>query len=185
MVKIDGGLRSIFRERLPMLAWTSIESGSTARGVPDSNYLGEGGVEGWIEYKAARGAGMAVGSLKPEQAAWLHRRSRLGGRSWLAVRREDELWLVPGALAPVVRAGGLAEVEAHWRSLGPVAVPVAGLRVPLPQHGGRWSGGPVRWGWPQVLACLRAAPLRPPRGPEPIGEERRAGDRARTARPRL
>lgn len=139
MGKIDGGLRSLFRGCIPTFHWTSIETGGTAMGVADSNYLARGGIEGWIEFKRTqRPTGYSV-KFQTGQAAWLHRRARLGGRAWLAVRRGEELWMVPGAHALIVQRIGLER-------LGGLAA-------------GVWAGDPARWDWAAVADMLRAAPV--------------------------
>lgn len=135
----DAGLRSIFRERLPTIHWQTIETGLVGRGVPDANGC-LNGVEFWIEYK--RADAWAV-PLMPEQVAWLLRRTRAGGRTFVAVRRVhlvsarraacDELWLYRGAAARELKDVGLRT-------------------VPL----GTWEGGPGRWDWSRVQALLLA-----------------------------
>lgn len=149
MTKIDGGLRALFREHIPQLAWTSVETGGTTSGVSDSNYLARGGIEGWVEFKQTEAS--RIQSYTPFQAAWIHRRWRYGGRSWIACRRwhrggkrrgppVDELWMVPGMLAPELRSGGLLGLEklspANQRWLW------------------RWRGGPLKWDWDAVVTCL-------------------------------
>jgi hypothetical protein len=42
MTKRHGDLRRIFREHLKEAQWSSIETGATAGGVPDSDYCFEG-----------------------------------------------------------------------------------------------------------------------------------------------
>lgn len=150
----------MFREHIPEAAWTSVETGGTAKGVADSNYLFSVGIEGWIEYKATRGAGMAV-TFKPGQAAWLQRRARMGGRSWVAVRRAapatglfaamDELWLVPGAWAIELDHHGLDWVSRRWHEMD-------GWAVHRGRLGGRWAGGVSSWHWGEVERALRAQP---------------------------
>lgn len=135
---IDGGLRKLFREHLPDIHWQSVETGGTGRGVPDSNGCADG-VEFWVEFKVT--SGWAVG-LRPEQRAWLARRTRCGGRCWVAVRRQaaagerrgpaaDQLWLLPAA----------------------VALEISGLRQAPAAHL-LGAGGPGRWGWAAVRAAL-------------------------------
>jgi hypothetical protein len=129
----DGDLRAIFRRRLPQFMWTSVESGGTGRGIPDSHYCG-GGAAGWVEFK--RTLGWTVG-LRPEQVGWALQYGRHGGRAWVAVRRkDDELWMVPGAYAAEIKEHGLK--------------PVFECRIP-----GVWySGGPSGWGWAAIARLL-------------------------------
>lgn len=139
MSKIDGGLRGIFRERLPDFFWTAIETGGVARGVPDSYFVKDGRSR-WIEYKWTKA--WAVG-LEGPQVAWHSRHAREGGISFVAVRRRceagprrvaaDELWLYPGSAAAALRAEGLK-----------------GSAVPFIQL----TGGPSSWSWDEVRAAL-------------------------------
>lgn len=152
---VDDGMRPLFRKHIPHFHWQSIETGGTGQGIPDSNFcappltpLGPG-FEGWIEYKATEHWSV---DLLPEQIGWLMRRARTGGRVWIAVRRRhdggprlgppvDELYVFPGALAKVAKAGG-------------------GLRAPDVQRATRrWQGGPLRWDWRAVAALLRTRPV--------------------------
>lgn len=144
MRRIDGGLRQIFRERLPDAHWASIESPSTGSGKPDSNYCFSTGREGWVEYKLTT-AGRRV-RLKPEQVGWMLARSERGGLVTIAVRRKvpagkrrgpatDELWILRGDLADVVLRDGLdPDGEAT-------------LTVE--------TGGPALWDWRRVRVLLR------------------------------
>ena len=109
---MDGHLRRLFRQNLSHAQWTSIESGATAAGIPDSEFCFPGGIQGWIEFKKARG--LTVG-LRPEQVAWLMRRSRMGGRCFVAVRRDQELRLFAGYQAIMLRDQGLrVNAIGHW-----------------------------------------------------------------------
>lgn len=142
---IDGGLRSIFRDKLRQgTHWQSVETGGTGRGIPDSNMCSPDTGEVWIEFK--RTEAWAVG-LSPEQVGWLKRRILCGGRTFVAVRRKhsggprrgggvDELWLCSGRWAGELRAGGLRAEGVEWL--------------------GVWSGGPSGWDWDEVRECLRA-----------------------------
>lgn len=144
MGRIDGGLRALFRERLPQVHWQSIETAGTGRGVPDSNGC-YAGVEFWVEYKVTDGYAV---ELRPEQVGWHCQRSRAGGRTFVAVRRRclagprkaaaDELWLLPGRLAREVRSMGLRELPDDFVL-------------------GAWTGGPAKWDWGEVLRLLTAA----------------------------
>lgn len=138
MSRIDGGLRTLFRERLPFFDWQSVETGGTGSGVPDSNFCCRG-VEGWVEYKLTDAWAVP---LLPEQVAWHTRRARHGGRTFIAVRRNcvagvrrpaaDELWLFPGSLARELKSGGLK-----------AAPPLLCC-----------AGGPLRWDWSEVARFL-------------------------------
>lgn len=143
MTKIDGGLRPLFRERLPEFMWTSIETGGTGRGIPDSHYLAPGrplGIDGWIEFKVCDH--WIIKSYKPEQAGWLYRRARMGGRTWIAVRQyqggQDILWLVHGIFARELKSGGLRHEVIEASSA-------------------KWTGGPSRWAWGQVAQFLTSS----------------------------
>jgi len=143
--KSDNGLRGLFKSWLPDIHWQAIESGGVGAGIPDSNGCFDG-VEFWIEYKAT--SAWAVG-LSAEQVGWIHKRSRAGGRVWVAVRKQhdagprrgeatDELWLVPGLYVRELCDRGLL----------------------LPSHcvAGRWFDGPGNWAWGSVLNRLREHP---------------------------
>lgn len=140
---IDGGLRKLFRHHLPEVHWLTVETAGTESGVPDLNGC-FAGVEFWIECKLT--AGMAV-ALRPHQIGWLLRRSRAGGRIFVAVRRNavagtrreacDELWLIPGAEAEALATDGLR----------------AG------REAGRWPGGAARWDWGAIRVTLLSSSL--------------------------
>lgn len=128
---IDGNLRSLFRKHLPNAFWQSVESGSTAAGIPDSYFCFPYRVPGWIEYKNIRANAVKISSL---QVAWHERHMRVGGRSFIAIRRDGELMIFSGGDARKLFLEGLA-----------------GAR-PM----GLWSGGPARWKWPLVEVILTA-----------------------------
>lgn len=136
---IDGGLRKLFRQHLPAFHWVSVETGLTEQGVPDSNYCFEG-AEGWVEFKKAEANKV---SLRSEQIGWLMRRSRAGGRTFIAVRHQhiggprkgraiDRLLLFPGSAAKQLIFSGLRN-------------------APIIES----SGGPSRWDWDAVGIVLR------------------------------
>jgi hypothetical protein len=139
---IDGGLRGIFRKYLPVVDWTTVETGWTGGGVPDSNGCCEG-KEFWVEYKKTKAY---VVNFEPLQIAWLMRRARHGGRVFIAVRRQvrkskrrsevDELWVFNGAAASTVARKGLHIYD---------------NKILL----GKWEGGPKNWHWDQVLQILK------------------------------
>jgi len=130
---IDGGLRQLFRANIPHFHWQSIETGGTGLGIPDSNACYDG-CEFWIEYKLT--SGWAV-PLRPEQVGWLARRTRAGGRTFIAVRRRcsegkirekaDELWLFHGADGQKLVANGMGGMAHNALFIG--------------------KGGPNHWDW--------------------------------------
>jgi hypothetical protein len=126
-----------------MVHWQSIETGSTGRGIPDSNGC-YNGVEFWCELKSTSGYAVVI---RPEQIGWAERRIRAGGRVFLLTRRKaiagpkkgpavDELWVHNGALARDVSRAGLKD-------------------GPLPLY--RGTGGPARWDWNTILRLLTDA----------------------------
>jgi hypothetical protein len=147
--RADDGLRAVLRAHLGRAQWTSVETPGTGRGTPDCEYCLPGGVQGWVECKAVR-RGWAV-KFKIGQVAWHLRRARVGGRSFIAVRRRiagwgDELWLVPGRYAGELEEGGLKRI-AEARFAGPGR--------------GYWEGGPSKWDWEAVARALAASPASP------------------------
>lgn len=155
---IDGGLRALFRQHLPAYHWVSIETGGTGRGIPDSEYC-VGGMTAWVEYKVTDG--WAV-TLRPEQVAWMLRRSRAGGRVWVVVRRKaaagprrggavDELWILRGMFADEIREQGLPKIQ--LLEIG------TDIDAEFPQHHyvvRAWAGGPARWSWDHIDVILRS-----------------------------
>lgn len=147
---IDGGLRALFHDKLRQGAhFQAVETGGTGLGIPDSNVcflLPDGtGSECWIEFKQTSAWSV---DLRPEQCSWHRTRTRRGGRTFVAVRRQhdggprkggpcDELWLYNGKFAQELRD--------------------LGLRAAPGCHG-VWSGGPARWDWNSVRQILTAAP---------------------------
>ena len=135
--KIDGGLRGIFFDHLPSFHWNAIESWSTGAGIPDGEFCSANGNQAWIEFKKTDGWAVR---FKPGQIAWHERRARMGGRSFIAVRRRnsargvivDELYLFRGSDSRAVFTGGVHQVRAV----------------------GKWAGGPSKWPWAQVGAFL-------------------------------
>lgn len=134
----DGNLRAIFRHALPHVHWQSIETALTGSGVPDANGCARGR-EFWVEFKITHGWAI---DLAPFQVAWLARRTRAGGRTFVAVRRlvlagvrrqeADELWLIEGRYGGTLRRAGLR------------GTPVLDI----------WDGGPTKWVWPSVSRHL-------------------------------
>jgi hypothetical protein len=137
----DNGLRPEIRRHLRAgIMWTTVETGMVTQGVPDINYLSDGGTEGWVECKATTGFAVV---FKPMQVGWHERRYRFGGRTWIAVRRMtkggpragaavDELYLVPGCYVIELRDEGLNCGRAIFMG----------------------DGGPERWRWHDVRRHL-------------------------------
>jgi hypothetical protein len=133
MTKRDGNLRRIFRDHLKTAQWSSIETGATAGGVPDSEYCfytANGGGQGWIEFKAVKGWRV---TLQPAQVSWISRRVRLGGVAWIAAVKDDVLYMVHGLYVHDLHNDGLR--GAPWARL--------------------FHGGPRGWDWQQVECMLR------------------------------
>lgn len=127
---IDGGLRLCFRKYLPRIMFTSIESASTEAGIPDLFYCCEGGITGWIELKATDNNTVAV---RPGQIAWNERYTRMGGRSFIAVRyRRNNLLIYRGAAVRDLQSLGLR-------------LDVALLYC---------DGGPKNWQWDKIEKIL-------------------------------
>src|SRR5271155_5390460 len=135
-MKSDGGLRQLYRKHLTNAQWTAIETGATAGGVPDSEFCFPGGNQGWIENKLTRGWAVR---MRPAQIGWLMRRSRMGGKCFIGVRRinkdDDEFWLFDGKYAMEVAQNGLANTPNMYR----------------------WCGGPLKWNWQQIEKMLTFA----------------------------
>ena len=142
-MKQDGGLRGLFRIHLPEIHWLTVETSATEGGVPDMNGCFSA-QEFWIEMKLTRG--FAV-SLRPQQIGWLMRRTRAGGRAFIAVRRYalksarrplaiDELYLFSGAYADMVHKNGIRALAID-----------------------SWVGGPSRWDWHAIKGYLINHPM--------------------------
>jgi len=136
----DGNLRPIFRQYLTDIFWTSIETGSTGRGIPDSFGIIDS-FTFWAEFKITEAN--ALSTLFAEQVAWHLRYARCGGISFIIVRQRceagprrearDNLYIFRGREAAKLKASGLKGAK------------------PL----GSWIGtGPASWDWPGIQSCL-------------------------------
>ena len=92
-----------------------IETGSTGLGIPDVNMCWEG-KDIWVELKVVKGKRV---ELRPEQVAWLFRRNRSGGSSWIAARdkadgvrkgKYDKIYLWPGSNVIEVKEKGVEAI---------------------------------------------------------------------------
>lgn len=135
----DGGLRSLFNEKLPMVHWVPLESGLTQAGIPDHNGA-LAGVEWWNEYKLTSANKVRI---DPLQVAWHERAMRAGRRTFLVVRKKhdggkrlgppiDELWTYKGYLIRQVFDRGLGGVKPHCFD----------------------AGGPSKWHWKDLLEIM-------------------------------
>ena len=105
----DGDLRRIFREKFPEWHWTSIETGAVSPGTPDAEFCNPQGTSGWIEYKKADHWKVY---FQPLQIPWIHKRARMNGRVFVAVRRaKDSLYVIPGSRVLELEENGLKEFE--------------------------------------------------------------------------
>jgi hypothetical protein len=140
--KADNELRPVMRTHLkPHGLWiTTVETGMVTQGVPDFNYMSDGGIEGWVECKATDGYAV---KFQPMQVGWHERRYRYGGRTWIAVRRQtkggprsgpavDELYLIPGCYVIELRDEGVNCGRALFMG----------------------DGGPSQWDWNEVRRHL-------------------------------
>ena len=134
---MDGNLRQLFRAHLKDVFFTSVETGATGRGTPDSYAIYKGS-SCWIEFKQTKAWKT---TLTPEQISWHLRHSRNGGRSFIAVRRQhflggnnqyDELWIMDGNIADICT------------SLRDISLGLTNI----------WSGGAARWDWNQIRQVL-------------------------------
>ena len=101
----ESNLWRLVRDRLPKIHWQRIETGSTARGVPDLNGCFEG-QEFWVELKAIRGNRLG---LTPMQISWLTQRTMHGGKCFVLGRKDRTIRLF--------RVGSLSEIKGlKWTS---------------------------------------------------------------------
>ncbi len=141
-MSVDGGMRPIFRKYLRDAMWTSIESGSTAQGIPDSHFVfppKDNSASGWVEMKQSEGNAV---SLRTHQVAWISQYIRYGGRAFIAIRKRreqsariaacDELHLYHGRDVKTLFLYGLSGCKSLVSC-------------------GR---GPARWDWGKVKAAL-------------------------------
>lgn len=129
---IDGGLRPLFKKRLPRFFWLSVETPISGGGVPDHHWCFEG-IAGWNEYKKANGWKI---KFRLEQPAWHEAYARHGGRSFVIVRRTvrtlDDLYVFRGTSARALAEGGILAADALLHQ----------------------EGGPARWDWDAIRAVL-------------------------------
>ncbi len=133
-MKKDGGLAELFRKHIPTAHWQRVEN-IIGRGTPDMNGCLKG-KEFWIEFKKTDGWRI---DIKPEQVAWHLHRSRVGGKTFFAVRRDpkclDELWIISGRQAALLKRSGIKALKTGYIVT---------------------SGGPRRWDWGSIQSLLAA-----------------------------
>lgn len=144
MPRADNGLRALIHSKLckPDWLWTSVETGLTAGGVPDSFWAHRPSQRsGWIEHKATTGWHVEI---RPHQCAWIDTYTRAGVRVHIAVRASgtgssqghgDSLWLVRGESVRELMDRGLAKL--------------ADKSVV-----GKWYGPPPKWKWAEIAGFL-------------------------------
>lgn len=142
----DGDLRMKFKSFLPEFHWQSIETWSTGQGVPDMNGCLEG-IECWIENKKTTGWTVDV---EPHQIAWLERRSRAGGRCFVAVRR-----VVPAG----PRRGDACDDFYLFNGSDSRQLKQHGLKVHGPQSLIHCKAGPAKWDWHAIKSHLIGAKI--------------------------
>lgn len=140
MARVDDGLRVLFHNNLRKFGahCTTIETGNSTLGVPDSHICIEG-IDLWIEHKRAYANCVR---LSVEQVGWISYRKRVGGRVFVAVRKRrkasarlkdcDDLYIFDGRDAEVLKEEGLKKV------------------MPI----GLWGGGPRKWLWTEIVELL-------------------------------
>jgi hypothetical protein len=137
---IDGGLRHLFRKHIKNCIFTSIETGTTSRGVADANILFTNGQEIWLEFKQTQTNTIKRTKSWPFQIGWHLRRARYGGRSFIAVRQcDDKLWIIPGAAARDLDEYGLDALLYKY--------------IDTAVH----YGGPKHWDWKHIANFMRYA----------------------------
>lgn len=142
----DGGLRQVFTKHVRDAHWQAIESWSTGQGVPDANYCLEG-CDGWIENKTTSWWSLQH-PLSPEQVAWGERRSRVGGRYLMAVRRQFDASPRRGAAVDELAIFG-PEVLRQIATTNSIRDVVPRLYC---------TGGPSRWNWDVIRVLMKETP---------------------------
>lgn len=145
----------MFRQRLPMVFWTTVETGSTGAGVPDSYFICQTGRCGWIEYKATTTNRVR---LSPEQIAWHTRHIRYGGLSFIVTRqRKPRINFHRGEGCDTLYVHHGRQIE-QLRDSGVLDVPAV-----IVSH-----GGPRYWDWDAINHLLHTGegPKYPPALPE-------------------
>jgi len=173
-VSSDGNLRPIFREHLRVgFDWTSVETGSTILGVPDSNYCAlvkeqhllvrsiEHVSDGPESPLITRHTGVE-GTRERGVEGWVEFKQTSG---WACTLRPEQVgWHLRrqahGGRSFVAtrrwhdghsRSDAVDELWIHHGSLVR-ELKVGGLRAAAPL--GRWSDGPVAWNWDEVRRIL-------------------------------
>jgi Holliday junction resolvase len=137
MTARDGGIAGLLSARMPHVHWQSIETGGTGRGIPDLNACRDGR-EVWIELKRIDGWRI---NFRPEQVAWIERRTRVGGRVLVLARKkgrevDDLMLLSPAAPRLLISQTAVRDLNFGSHILGV------------------WTGGPTRWDWAGIERAL-------------------------------
>jgi len=137
---MDGNLRTLFKRHLPHVFWQSLETGGTARGVPDTYFMYKG-ISGFIEMKKIDKNFINIDAF---QIGWHEKFSRAGGKSYVAVRFKRERTARKRAADTLLIFHG-ADIR-KLQKLGAANFAHRALLVT--------SGGPGRWKWNKVAERL-------------------------------
>ncbi len=132
MMKPEANFKKWLIEGLPA-GWhgQTIET-TTGRGIPDVNLCGSADgktVEFWLELKAMHEQPL----LRPEQFAWMMRRSAVGGRVGVVHRRPDGNWALhqPTRWATQPYAGRYVEILSQPVATGQSVKELVGVLINL------------------------------------------------------
>lgn len=98
-----------------------IETGETKRGVPDLHIFSERKGTYWVELKVCNNKEKLTIDLRSDQAVWLERYARLGGRAYIAVYMNGLIYLFQGRHAVTIMTEGIAPVYATLNSIQALA----------------------------------------------------------------
>lgn len=107
----------------PYAHWTRIETW-TGPGVLDVNGCLVG-VESWVEckqaYRPKTSRGLIRAKVRKEQVAWEYLRRSAGGRTFIALMLDDDLFVLKGELLKTLK-GGVTEAFIRKNALSPESI---------------------------------------------------------------
>jgi hypothetical protein len=142
-----------------------LETGCVGAGVPDSHYIFQGGISGFIEYKRTKAFSI---KFQPEQVAWIDRYTRYGGRVWIAVRQmrvegprttpQDNLFMITGDNIKTLSRQGLRGfiTKRDMEILERPNQTIIWHNVDMTVMAKAWSGGPRFWNWEDIEKLLKS-----------------------------